>query len=131
MLFCCCFYHKILQILFCKTVDIDIAPGEPIPPGTENEVTAEIQTTIDKCKNVPFLGLEYLLELAKRDEIEPGYLCILCEKRGDPRTIIDHLTSYKHRLKYLVTFSKLIFFFNFIRFLPRKKNDQIAQFLSI
>lgn len=83
---------------------MEIAPGEPVPPGFEDEVKAraEIQTKIDKCKNVPFIGLEYLLELSLGDDKEPGYLCVLCEKRGDPRTIIDHMTSYKHRLKYLV-----------------------------
>ncbi|XP_055315040.1 uncharacterized protein CG7065-like [Sitodiplosis mosellana] len=80
-----------------------IAPGEPVPPGFENEVkaVAEIQSKIDKCRNVPFIGLEYLAELGVRDKQEPSYLCVLCEKRGDPRTILDHLTSYKHRLKYL------------------------------
>lgn len=83
-----------------------IAPGEPVPPGFENEVkaTAEIQSKIDKCRNVPFTGLEYLLELSSHDKQEPAYLCVLCEKRGDPRTIMDHITSYKHRLKYLVKF---------------------------
>lgn len=85
---------------------MQIAPGEPVPPGFENEVkaVAEIQSKIDKYKNVPFIGLEYLLELRLGDNKEPGYLCILCEKRGDPRTIMDHMTSYKHRLKYLVKF---------------------------
>lgn len=100
--------NRFLTIFFCKTVAMDIAPGEPVPPGFENEIKAAagIQEKIDKCKKTPFVGLEYLLELVKRDEVEPGYLCVLCEKRGDPRTIIDHLTSYKHRLKYLVKISK-------------------------
>lgn len=89
-----------------------IAPGEPVPPGFENEVkaTAEIQSKIDKCRNVPFIGLEYLLELGYHDKQEPGYLCVLCEKRGDPRTIMDHITSYKHRLKYLVKFPQFSIF---------------------
>lgn len=82
---------------------MQIAPGEPVPPGFENEVkpVAELQAKIDKCR-MPMVGLEYLLELTLGDNKEPGYLCVLCEKRGDPRTIIDHITSYKHRLKYLV-----------------------------
>lgn len=85
-------------------VAMDIAPGEPVPPGFENEVkiVAEIQSKIDKCKNMSLIGLEYLMELHLGDDKEPGYLCVLCEKRGDPRTIMDHITSYKHRLKYLV-----------------------------
>lgn len=90
---------------------MNIAPGEPIPPGFENEIkpVAEIQSKIDKCRNVALIGLEYLLELGFRNEKEPGYVCVLCEKRGDPRTIMDHITSYKHRLKYLVKY----FFFLF------------------
>lgn len=88
---------------------MQIAPGEPVPPGFENEVkpVAEIQTKIDNNKSAPFIGLEYLLELNMHDNKEPSYLCVLCEKHGDPRTIMDHLTSYKHRLKYLVNFSSM------------------------
>lgn len=90
---------------------MEIAPGEPVPPGFENEVkaVAEIQSKIDKSKSIPFIGLEYLLELRLSDDKEPGYLCVLCEKRGDPRTIMDHITSYKHRLKYLVNHFPVFF----------------------
>lgn len=92
---------------------MDIAPGEPVPPGLENELkaNAEIQAKVDKCKTTPFIGLEYLLELTLPDDKEPTYLCVLCEKRGDPRTIMDHLKSYKHRLKYLVKSSFLTWLF--------------------
>lgn len=87
-----------------STVAMQIAPGEPVPPGFEDEVkpVADIQAKIDKITNVPFIGLEYLIELTKHDGKEPGYVCVICKKHGDPRTIMDHLTSYKHRLKYLV-----------------------------
>lgn len=100
-----------------KSVVMEIAPGEPVPPGFEDEVRAraEIQTKVDKCKNTPFIGLEYLLELSLGDDKEPGYLCVLCEKRGDPRTIMDHMTSYKHRLKYLVKhFHSIAFMFRLV-----------------
>lgn len=98
-----------------------IAPGEPVPPGFENEVkpVAELQAAIDKCKDMSLIGLEYLLELLRGDGKEPSYLCVICEKRGDPRTIIDHITSYKHRLKYLVSyfcfFSSFIIIFNYVK----------------
>lgn len=90
-----------------KSVVMNIAPGEPVPPGFENEVkaVAELQSTIEKCKDTPLIGLEYILELVIGEGKEPSYLCVLCEKRGDPRTIMDHITSYKHRLKYLVSVS--------------------------
>lgn len=86
------------------TVQMAIAPGEPVPPGFENEVKpiAKIQVQLDKMKDDAMVGLEYLMELTMGAGKEPGYHCILCDKRGDPRTIIVHLTSYNHRLKYLV-----------------------------
>lgn len=89
---------------------MNIAPGEPVPPGFENEVkaVAELQSTIDKCKNMSLIGLEYILELMMCEGKEPSYTCVICEKRGDPRTIMDHLTSYKHRLKYLVSFYSIL-----------------------
>lgn len=46
-----------------------------------------------------FVGLEYLVELQKYDT-EPRYHCVLCDKNGDPRTIIIHMTSTTHRIKY-------------------------------
>lgn len=84
---------------------MQVAPGEPVPPGFENEFkpVADIQATIDACNNMSLIGLEYLFELTRSDGREPSYFCVLCEKRGDPRTIMDHLTSFNHRLKYLVS----------------------------
>lgn len=81
-----------------------IAPGEPVPPGFENEVKAisELQSRIDKCKDEALVGLEYVMELAMGNNQEPNYHCVLCDKRGDPRTIMVHMTSYNHRLKFLV-----------------------------
>lgn len=111
-----CVFSILLRNNGWKSVVMEIAPGEPVPPGFEDEVKAraEIQTKIDKCKNTPFIGLEYLLELSLGDDKEPGYLCVLCEKRGDPRTIMDHMTSYKHRLKYLVKHFYSISFYLFL-----------------
>lgn len=83
---------------------MDIAPGEPVPPGLEHEVkpVAEIQDKIDQNKSESFVGLEYLAELNRGDDKRPAYVCVLCEKHGDPRTIMHHMFSYMHRLKYLV-----------------------------
>lgn len=87
---------------------MNIAPGEPVPPGFENEVKriSELQKKLDKCKDESLVGLEYIMELTvPGDDIkEPYYHCILCDKRGDPRTIMVHITSYNHRLKFLVNF---------------------------
>lgn len=110
---------------------MNIAPGEPVPPGFENEVkaVAELQSTIEKCKDTSLIGLEYILELVEGEGKEPSYICVMCEKRGDPRTIMDHITSYKHRLKYLVSrhgYNKFHWFFFLINLamlplFPQKK----------
>lgn len=92
-----------------------IAPGEPVPPGFENEVKqqAEIQPALDRIKDEALVGLEYITELVMGEGKEASYHCVLCDKRGDPRTILHHITSYNHRLKYLVRYF-LIFFFTSI-----------------
>lgn len=86
-------------------VSMKISPGEPVPPGFEDEVkpVSELQTTIDNCKNHALVALEYIVELTFDTDKEPTYHCVLCDKRGDPRTIMFHLTSYMHRLKFLVS----------------------------
>lgn len=37
------------------------------------------------------------------EEREPQYICLLCDKRGDPRTVMAHLISFNHRITYLMT----------------------------
>lgn len=88
---------------------MNIAPGEPVPPGFENEVKqqAEIQPALDRIKDEALVGLEYITELVMGEGKEASYHCVLCDKRGDPRTILHHITSYNHRLKYLVSFVHL------------------------
>jgi hypothetical protein len=86
-----------------KTIQIKIAPGEPIPPGFEGEIkaVADIQTTLDGCKVEPLIGLEYLLELT--DTGAPSYHCVICNLRYDSKSIMGHLKHQRHRLKYLVS----------------------------
>lgn len=77
------------------------APGEPLPPGFEDDIQkiSQIQERLDNFKAGPLLGLEYLLEITEYDaDKEEVYLCVLCDKRGDPRTVIAHLASYNHLL---------------------------------
>lgn len=80
-----------------------LAPGEPVPPGMEDQLTrtTTIQMSLDRHRSSPLVGLEYLLELVDNDSCEPSYTCVLCDKRGDPRTVMAHITSYNHRITYL------------------------------
>lgn len=82
-----------------------IAPGEPVPPGFENEVkvVSALQATLDACKAQALVGVEYVMELTNEEHKEPSYHCVMCDKRADPRTIMFHMTSYSHRLKFLVS----------------------------
>ncbi|XP_049818171.1 uncharacterized protein CG7065-like isoform X2 [Aethina tumida] len=83
---------------------LQIAPGEPLPPGFEGQVEeiAHIQEKIDNFKSTPLVALEYLLEMQFYDPSkEPLYLCVLCDKKGDPRTVWTHLSSYNHVQQYL------------------------------
>ncbi|GAB0098151.1 hypothetical protein DMENIID0001_138580 [Sergentomyia squamirostris] len=81
-------------------IQMNIAPGEPVPPGFENEVRriAELQPTLDRNREDVFVGLEYIVELTGAVTL---YHCILCDKRGDQNTIINHAISFNHRVKYL------------------------------
>lgn len=86
--------------------DLKLAPGEPVPPGFEDEVrgVTEIQASLDAYHSGPLIGLEYLVELSMyEDDREPQYVCLLCDKRGDPRTVMAHLVSFNHRMTYLQT----------------------------
>ena len=80
-----------------------VAPGEPIPPGMEDQISraTSIQMSLDRHRSSPLVGLEYLLELVDSESTEPSYTCVLCDKRGDPRTVMAHITSYNHRITYL------------------------------
>ncbi|XP_068628414.1 uncharacterized protein CG7065-like isoform X2 [Battus philenor] len=65
------------------------------------EVECHIQETLDAVKT-PLLGLEYLIEHSPdRPRCEPSYTCTLCSKQGHPRTIVNHLTSFWHRYRYV------------------------------
>lgn len=84
-------------------VPTTIFPGEPVPPGFEDEIKpeAQIQSAINKFQK-PLVGLEYVIELVDSKSREPAYTCILCNKRGDPRNIMNHIVSQNHRMKFLV-----------------------------
>jgi zinc finger CCCH domain-containing protein 13 len=96
--------HTTSFFLICFLVQMNIAPGEPVPPGFENEVKAmaEIQKMLDVYKEQPLVALEYLAELNMGPGKAISYHCILCDKRGDSHTIIAHMTSQTHRQRFLV-----------------------------
>lgn len=61
----------------------------------------KLQDKIDKINDKSIVGLEFILDVQSRTNLE--YHCVLC---GDTlyriRHVVDHLTSHRHRLNYLV-----------------------------
>nr|XP_016939003.1 uncharacterized protein CG7065 isoform X2 [Drosophila suzukii] len=81
-------------------------PGEPVPPGFEEEdVTrsAVIQKQIDNYSGGPLIGTEYTIELHEPGQLRPDYFCVLCQTCTDGRSAFVHWTSHAHRIKYLKT----------------------------
>ncbi|XP_048520055.1 uncharacterized protein CG7065 isoform X3 [Dendroctonus ponderosae] len=97
-------FKEVIPMESEETPQLELAVGEPLPPGFEGEVTrkAQIQDRLDGFKVGPLVALEYLIEMSDYDiSKEPSYLCILCDKKGDPRTVLTHLASYNHISQYL------------------------------
>ncbi|XKL59171.1 hypothetical protein PGB90_000187 [Kerria lacca] len=96
----------------------DISKGQPLPPGMEDIIAGpcQILKTLEVYEQ-PLIGLEFLLELNMVDLKEPRYLCLLCDKRGDPRSILVHLTSQSHYLMYLRKYFRK--FYSLIDKLPK------------
>ncbi|KAJ8916864.1 hypothetical protein NQ315_005871 [Exocentrus adspersus] len=89
-----------------EPVTIDIAAGEPIPPGFEEQHVnrvAQIQEQLDRFTDRPLVGLEYVFELHVSAEYEkPEYLCVLCNKTGNYASIVlAHVRSCSHISQYL------------------------------
>lgn len=85
---------------------LSLEPGEPVPPGLEEVIisTCEIQKELDAYTTGPLIGLEYLVELSNNTQDPLEYFCLLCDRRGNSRNIMVHLTSQAHYTKYISQF---------------------------
>ncbi|KAJ9584889.1 hypothetical protein L9F63_020744, partial [Diploptera punctata] len=77
------------------------APGtDEVPDVTPTKLNpTKLQTALDSYKE-SLIGMEYVIELLRPDD-EPHYICLLCDKKCDPRMILGHAVSFMHRLKYI------------------------------
>lgn len=93
---------KLLILKFLLAIAA-VFPGEPAPPGYEDEVSVVsfLESSGNK-QDKPLIGMEYVVELTDDKAKEPFYVCTLCDKRCDPRNIIAQITSHRHRMKFLV-----------------------------
>lgn len=67
--------------------------------------SSQLQKKINQTKNQVIIGVEYVIEVHTSLHFENAYYCVLCEGHFDFDTVVSHLTAYKHRSKYLVSFS--------------------------
>jgi hypothetical protein len=79
--------------------------NSPREKSTESNVTKKsfLSDSIAKNEPKPLIGLGYVLELCEIYSKEPNFICVLCEKRCELNTIVAHVTSHRHRMKYLVS----------------------------
>ncbi|RXG67896.1 hypothetical protein Avbf_02787, partial [Armadillidium vulgare] len=66
------------------------------------------QPLIDKVDNVPLVGLQYVLEVQPEEKCSlenTSYICGLCSKKMSSATLVAHVKSVPHRLKYTECFS--------------------------
>lgn len=77
----------------------------PVPPSCEDKLkpVPKLQTNIERCTESGLVGLEYIIKLICSKNIEPNYHCFICEAKFNASSIMVHIKSYGHRLKYLVS----------------------------
>ena len=76
-------------------------PGEETSPLLASEPV--IFKILDKFKEVPLIGLEYIVEVIHGPSTDPTYECLLCNTKFDSSGVVSDVVSAFHRLKYLVS----------------------------
>ncbi|KAK7066906.1 hypothetical protein SK128_004467 [Halocaridina rubra] len=76
-------------------------------PGDESvsyyQKTTLAKSLIDQCKDIPLVGLQYVLEVrqnARTTLDDAYYICALCSKKMNAHTLLAHIKSVPHRLKF-------------------------------
>ncbi|KAH8317111.1 hypothetical protein KR074_012606 [Drosophila pseudoananassae] len=104
-------------------------PGEPLPPGYEEDDVARpavIQKQIESYSGGALLGTDYAIELHEVGQPRPDYYCVLCQTCNDSRSIFVHWTSLAHRSKYLQThFQKAYDVLQKLKRIPNSSGDLV------
>ncbi|KAK8739764.1 hypothetical protein OTU49_003182 [Cherax quadricarinatus] len=61
------------------------------------------QTLVDKCRGIPLVGLQYVLEVRQDVDMTLDgcyYICVICSKKMNTHTLIPHVKSVHHKLKF-------------------------------
>jgi hypothetical protein len=57
---------------------------------------------VGRSQSKPLVAIEYVVRVQDVNAKEPIYLCLLCDKKCDPRNIVPQMVSQRHRLAFLV-----------------------------
>lgn len=79
-------------------------PLEGCKTAQSDEIKKSHFDSIAMNESKPLIGLGYVVELFIVLSNVPNFVCVLCDKRCDLNSITSHLTSHRHRMKYLVRF---------------------------
>ncbi len=90
-----------------------------------------IKESLDKFREAPLIGLEYIIEIL-RPRQEPIYKCMICKKSFDSLGVVADVVSTNHRLGYLViakpehifAFLEIVLTINDVTFFWRKSVGQ-------
>ncbi|XP_071524421.1 uncharacterized protein [Panulirus ornatus] len=61
------------------------------------------QAVVDDCQDIPLVGLQYVLEVRQDVDVTIDgcyYICAICCKKMNAHTLIAHIKSVPHRLKF-------------------------------
>jgi len=77
------------------------------PEGVVTDARAQIAPLLDKYRDAPLVGIEFIVEVAPAgagiEADEPAYHCFLCDRPTDAVGLIPCIISAEHRLAYLVS----------------------------
>ena len=78
-----------------SSLEIDKLVGK-----TENRISQ----ILENFNDAPLIGLEYLVEIIHKPNVEPTYECLLCMATLETKDVISDVVTARHRLKYLEKF---------------------------
>lgn len=67
---------------------------------------SDFQVQLNQINDQGIIGVEYIIEIYMGATFDSIFHCVLCEGIFDLQVVLNHLTTYVHRLKYLVRTKK-------------------------
>lgn len=64
---------------------------------------SQFQTLLSQVNDKGIIGLDYIIEAHIGKCFQSIFHCVLCEENYTLQMIVAHLSTYVHRMKYLVS----------------------------